>query len=234
MRDDARHDDQRHAVADAPAGDLLAQPHQEHRAADQRDHRRHAEHHAWLDHRLHALVGAQRLQPDGDEIALDRGQQHGAITRILVELLASALAFLLDRGELRRQRGGELHDDRRRDVRHHAERDQRHARQRAAREGVEEIEHAALGLLTQQPQRGRVDAGERHIAQHAEHDQRADREPQPLLEVCRLREFREADALRHLVGCGCHRASVPSETKTAEKALNAPPRRSYSHARRLV
>ena len=33
MRDDARHDDQRHAVADPPAGDLLAQPEQEHRSA---------------------------------------------------------------------------------------------------------------------------------------------------------------------------------------------------------
>ena len=32
-RDDARENDQRNAIADAPGGDLLAQPHQEHRAA---------------------------------------------------------------------------------------------------------------------------------------------------------------------------------------------------------
>ena len=36
-------DDQRDTVADAACGDLLTQPHQEHRAADQRDHRRGAE-----------------------------------------------------------------------------------------------------------------------------------------------------------------------------------------------
>jgi hypothetical protein len=35
--DDAGHDDQRHAVADAAAGDLLADPHQEQGAADQAD-----------------------------------------------------------------------------------------------------------------------------------------------------------------------------------------------------
>src|SRR3546814_10184407 len=46
MRDDARHDDQRNAVADTPAGDLLAKPHQEHGAADQRRHARDAEHQA--------------------------------------------------------------------------------------------------------------------------------------------------------------------------------------------
>ena len=41
--DDAGEDDQRDAVADAARGDLLAEPHQEHGAADQRDDRRDAE-----------------------------------------------------------------------------------------------------------------------------------------------------------------------------------------------
>ena len=36
-RDDAGHDDQRHAVADTAAGDLLADPHQEQGAADEAD-----------------------------------------------------------------------------------------------------------------------------------------------------------------------------------------------------
>ena len=40
LGDDAGHDDQRDAVADAAAGDLLAEPHQEHGAADQADHGR--------------------------------------------------------------------------------------------------------------------------------------------------------------------------------------------------
>ena len=42
-RDDARQDDQRNAVADAARGDLLAEPHQEHGAAGERDDRRDAE-----------------------------------------------------------------------------------------------------------------------------------------------------------------------------------------------
>ena len=41
--DDAGHDDQRDAVADAARGDLLAEPHQEDGAAGQRDHRDQAE-----------------------------------------------------------------------------------------------------------------------------------------------------------------------------------------------
>ena len=44
--DDAGEDDQRNAVADAARGDLLAEPHQEHGAADQRDDRGDAEEHA--------------------------------------------------------------------------------------------------------------------------------------------------------------------------------------------
>ena len=47
---DAGEDDQRRAVADAALRDLLAEPHQEHRAADQRDHRRDAEEQAGIDH----------------------------------------------------------------------------------------------------------------------------------------------------------------------------------------
>ena len=50
-RDDAGEDDQRDAVADAARGDLLAEPHQEHRAADQGDDGREAEEQAGIDHR---------------------------------------------------------------------------------------------------------------------------------------------------------------------------------------
>ena len=47
--DDAGEDDQRDAVADAARGDLLAEPHQEHGAAGQRDHRREHEEQAGID-----------------------------------------------------------------------------------------------------------------------------------------------------------------------------------------
>ena len=47
--DDAGEDDQRNAVADAASGDLLAKPHQEHRAAGQRDNRGNTEEQARID-----------------------------------------------------------------------------------------------------------------------------------------------------------------------------------------
>ena len=47
-RDNAGHDDQRDAVADAAAGDLLADPHQEQGAADQADGPGDVEQHAGL------------------------------------------------------------------------------------------------------------------------------------------------------------------------------------------
>ena len=130
--DDARHDDEGHAVADAAAGDLLAKPHQEHGAADQADDGGDAEHDAGIQHHLDALRSARAFQAHRQEIALDRGQQHCEVARVLVQLLAAALAFLLERHRRRVQRRGELHHDGRRDVRHDAERDQRRALQAAA------------------------------------------------------------------------------------------------------
>src|SRR3546814_15534745 len=91
MRDDARHDDQRNAVADTPAGDLLAKPHQEHGAADQRRHARDAEHQARVDDGRRALTRAPALQPYGDSIALEGAEEHGAVARILIDVLAAAL-----------------------------------------------------------------------------------------------------------------------------------------------
>ena len=49
LGDDADEDDQRDSVADAARRDLLAQPHQEDGAADQRDNRRQAEEQAGID-----------------------------------------------------------------------------------------------------------------------------------------------------------------------------------------
>ena len=149
LGDDTGHDDERHAIANAARGDLLAQPHQEHGAADQRYDRGEAEQQAGIDHRLDARLRAEAFKASGDEIALHRGQADRAIAGILVELLAPAFTFLLDRRELRREGGGQLHHDRRGDIGHDAERDEAHARQRTTREGVEDVEDAAIGLRIQ-------------------------------------------------------------------------------------
>ena len=203
--DNPRHDDQRHAVADPAAGDLLADPHQEQGTADQADGRGDAEQEARLDDRADALARAKGFEPDGDEIALHRGQQHGQVTRVLVELLAPDLAFLLERRPGRVELRAELHHDRRGDVGHHAKRDHRHPAQRPARERVEEVEHAALLGLEQRGQRARIDPRDRDERQQAEQDQRAQREEQALLELGRLGETAPRQVGGKLFGCGCHR-----------------------------
>ncbi len=57
---DAGEDDQRDAVADAPRCDLLAEPHQEHRAAEQRDDGGNTEEPARIDHEAVAALKADR------------------------------------------------------------------------------------------------------------------------------------------------------------------------------
>ncbi len=68
---DAGEDDQRDAVAQTPFGDLFAQPHQEHRAGDQRNDRHEAEHEAGFGNQV-----ALRLQRHRDAQRLERGQCH--------------------------------------------------------------------------------------------------------------------------------------------------------------
>ena len=100
--------------------------------------------------------------------------------------------------------GAELNDDRRGDVRHDAQRDDREALERAAGEGVEDVEDAAaLRLIELRHGRG-IDARNRDERQQPEQDQRADREPQPFLELGRLLEIGERNTGSELFGCGCH------------------------------
>src|SRR5690606_6039208 len=73
-RHDAGEDDERDAVADAARGDLLAQPHQEHGAADQRNDGRNPEEPARIGHDVRAA-----LKPDGNAVGLYDGQKHGAV-----------------------------------------------------------------------------------------------------------------------------------------------------------
>ncbi len=200
LGDNTRHDDQRHAVTDAAAGDLFAQPQQEHGAADEVDDRDHAEHDARIDHRLQAGGIAIGLKPGGEKPALHRAQEHRAVARILVQFLAARLAFLLQRDQRGMQRSGQLDHDRGGDVGHHAERDQAHAFERTAREGVEQVEDTAARLVVKRLQDQRIDAGQRHEAEETEHDQRADREPDPLAQLGRLAEVGKAQRASEIVG----------------------------------
>ncbi len=136
---DAGEDDQRHAVADAALGDLLAQPHDEGGAGGERENRHQGEPEAGVGHD----VVLHRLQAHGDSERLRDAEADGQVAGPLSDLAAAEFAFLLklfQRGNDDRQ---QLQDDRRRDVRHDAEREDRQAPDIAAGEEIEETEDAA-------------------------------------------------------------------------------------------
>ena len=200
LGDDAGHDDQRDAVADTAAGDLFAQPQQEHGSTDEADDGAHAEHVARVDDGSDAIGGTEAFKTGCEEPALHRAQQHRTVARVLVQLLATDRAFLLQRGKRRMQGGGHLHDDRGGDVGHHAERDEAHALQAAAGEHVEHVDDATLGDIGKLGECAGIDARQRHEAEETENDQRADREPDALLELGCLGEIGETDIARETVG----------------------------------
>ena len=192
--DDTGHNDQRGAVADPAAGDLLTQPQQEHGATNQRDQAGHIEQRTRIDCKALHFCGTQR------GIALDDGKKHGAIARILVQLTPTALTFLLQRHQRGMERSGQLNHDRRSDVGHHPQGDQAVLRQRAARKHVEEVQHPAGVPFEELLQRDGVDPRQRHKGEEAEHDQRSDSEPDPLFKLGRLGEVGETEVARDIIG----------------------------------
>src|SRR5262245_15972449 len=210
LRDDAGEDDERDAVADAARGDLLAEPHQEYGAAHQGNDGGDAEEPAWIEHDV-----ARPFEADGDTIALQCREQHGAVARVLVDLPASLLAFLLQLLEMRRDSGHQLNDDRGRDVRHDVEREDRHAPDRAAGEHVEHAEDAALLLAEHVGKRLRIDARNRNVGPEAVDQKRAQREPDALLEFVGLGEGREIEIGNELFCSGDHRGASPRRAASA-------------------
>jgi hypothetical protein len=136
---DAGENDDRDAVAEAAFGNLLTEPHQEHGAGNERGHSRQAEHEA----RVVDQPGL-RFEGDSDTDPLEDREPEGSVARVLGDLPAAGLAFLLQGLELRAGDAHQLHDDRCRDVRHDAQREDREARQGAAREHVEHAQDTAL------------------------------------------------------------------------------------------
>ncbi len=88
--DDADEDDQADAVADPARGDLFAQPHQEHRTADERDDAGRLEIDAGVGREIPGLEAARKT------VGLERREDHGEIARVLVDLLAPLLALFLE------------------------------------------------------------------------------------------------------------------------------------------
>src|SRR5260221_11990661 len=90
--DDAGEDDQRVAIADATRGDLLAEPHQEDRAAGQGDDGNETEEEAGIDDRR-AGAATQSFKTDGNAVGLHRREPDGAEAGVLFGVLPTALAL---------------------------------------------------------------------------------------------------------------------------------------------
>src|SRR5277367_1347843 len=83
--DDAGKDDERNAISNAAARDLLTEPHEKYRTARQREDRRDKKWNAGIDH--HIFV----LERERDTECLQTGEADSGIARILVERLAPRL-----------------------------------------------------------------------------------------------------------------------------------------------
>ena len=178
-RDDPRHDDQRDAVADSALGDLLADPHHEHRARGDREHGDDAEAPARsVDHRA-AARRLDVLERDRDHEALHHRQHHRAVARVLADLAPPRLAFLVQFVEVGPRDLEQVQDDRDRDVGHDAQREDRKPLQRAAREQIDPAEQRARSRVEERGERLPVDSRRGHGYADAVHDQHHGRKPQP-------------------------------------------------------
>jgi hypothetical protein len=174
----------RDAVAHAALGDLLAEPHEEHRT---RRHRDRCDEQELPAHRGHAGV----LQSRGGDEGLEQRETQRAVARDLGDLAPAGLAFLPILHQRRHDHRHHLHDDRRGDVRHHAHREDGQALHRAARQGVHDAEDRLFVLIEELRDRGRIDPGNRDVRADAIDDQAADQKQQALADVAETRRVAE-------------------------------------------
>ena len=174
---------------------MFAQPHQEYRAADQRNDRAGAEEKARLDH-----DALRALKADGNAITLHSSQKYRAIARILVDLFATGFAFFFQLFQTRHNRGEKLNNNRRRNIRHNVERENSHTTNRATGKHVEHADNAGL-LLTENGLQGlRVNARKRNIRAKAIDQKRTQCEPDTLLQLISRAKGRETEIGSKLFG----------------------------------
>src|SRR5579871_1151136 len=176
--DDSGKNQQRHAVANAAVGDLLAQPHDEGAAGGERQHGHEAEAPAGMENEV-----AHLLQADGDAERLDRAQNHSDIAGPHRNLLAAHLAFFLQLGERFVHHGQQLQNNRCRDVRHDAEGEDGHAAEIAAREQIDKSEERSRIVLERIFQFEEVHARGGQVAAQPVDRQQRQREQNPLAQV---------------------------------------------------
>jgi len=198
--------------------DLLAEPHQEHRAGDQRHHGRQAEHHARIQHQ--PGLGLKR---NGDAEALEKGKPDRPVTGVLRNLAPTRLAFLLELLERGHRNRHQLHDDGRRDVGHDAQREDRETGKGAAGEQVEDAENPALLPLEEFRQARRIDTRHRDVRPDPIDQQRTQQEPQPAPKVAELSGL--AQCIRRRSGQGCALSMIRIIRPRRSRPRNRPPPR---------
>ena len=175
---DAGKDQQRHAVAHAAFGDLLAQPHDESAARGQGQHGHQNESRAGMDDEISAP-----LQLPGNTERLHRAQNHSQIARPLGDLLAPQFAFLLQLGQRLIDHGQQLQNDGRRDVGHDAQGENRQAAQLSAGKQIDETQQAAFVLLEELLQLVRIHTRRGNVSAQAIHRQQPKRKQNALAQV---------------------------------------------------
>jgi len=176
---DSGEDEQAHPVADAPLGDLLAEPHDEGRTRRERQHGHRLEGEAGAVDDAERLVDRQVLQVGRDGGRLDHGEEDRPVAGVLGDLAPTELALFGELLEVGPGHGQQLQDDRCRDVRHDPESENGDLREVDAREHVDEAEPVALVLLEEIDQRLGVDARRRNVVPQAidREDPQGEQEP---------------------------------------------------------
>ena len=203
----AGEDDQRHAVADAPLRDLLAQPHDERRARGQRQDGHQDERKTRVQHEP-ALA---RLQSGSDPERLHDRKNHRQVPRPLRDLAPPQLAFLLELLQGGHHHGQQLQNDRRRDVGHDAQGEDGQPPEHAAAEQVDEPEQSALVLAEELVQLVRVDPRRGDVPAQTVDRQQPKREQHAPAQVRDAKHVRNGfeklvhgRLIRRLLGAGAH------------------------------
>src|SRR5579863_3876547 len=155
--DDARKNNERHPIADAAVGDLLAQPHDEGRAGRESEHGHQDEARTRVvDERLAAQILAH--QRHGNRERLEAAQDNRQVARVLRDLTAAELAFFLQALQVGPHDHHQLQDDRGRNVRHDAERENRQPAEVTAAEEVHQAKDRTLALLEERLKQFGIDS----------------------------------------------------------------------------
>ena len=184
--DDTHHDDERNAVADTFVGDLLAEPHHEHRTGDQHDRRPDGEQHA-ATAQYERRIGQLGVQVGQVSRTLQQQHDDGQVTGPLVDFAAPALALLLQLLEVGNHDPHQLDDDRGRDIGHDTQCEDGRVAEGSSGEDVQQAHQpVALDLLLQGRKRLGVDARNHHKTTEPIYQDQGERKEDPLAQLLDL------------------------------------------------